>query len=345
MQKLKKSAVETAKKLYRFLHPRQRQLQRMKAAYRELFAQTQEKLLGTDLSAQQAEALKREAFLAMPCLDEEIALLQKGNYQLLRMLKSICVEHGIQFWILGGTLLGAVRHKGFIPWDDDVDVGMLREELDRLMSVMDQYPDLRLERYYNNRPYRGKAHATQTIKLTLADRRSPFWLDILVYDWAGNSNYTEEELWGEISRVRRSVENILIKEQDRLKKVYWDEPVEIPEDRKRIDGRYSQGMEILPMVLEKAYVYRGIDSVCGAWQQLFPVERIFPLQELEFNGESYPAPKDYDWYMKLHYGDYLALPEDIGEVHTAFARGKMRFARAALEELERICGGDGENAG
>lgn len=65
---------------------------------------------------------------------KHIEQLRMAELDLLRVFMSVCDELGLQYFIVQGTLLGAVRHGGFIPWDDDIDVGMLRKDYDILMS-------------------------------------------------------------------------------------------------------------------------------------------------------------------------------------------------------------------
>ena len=63
---------------------------------------------------------------------------QLASLHLLYVLDKICEEHGLRYWLAFGTLLGAVRHKGFIPWDDDVDVYMTFSDLKKLSKIADK---------------------------------------------------------------------------------------------------------------------------------------------------------------------------------------------------------------
>ena len=75
----------------------------------------------------------------------EGSLLRKQQMIMLDMVKEldrVCRKHDIPYFLYGGTLLGAVRHNGFIPWDDDLDVGLLRKDYIKLMSVLpEELPD------------------------------------------------------------------------------------------------------------------------------------------------------------------------------------------------------------
>lgn len=69
---------------------------------------------------------------------EKIKQVQKKELELLKIFSKVCEENNLTYYALGGTLLGALRHKGFIPWDDDMDLGMPREDYDRFIKISNQ---------------------------------------------------------------------------------------------------------------------------------------------------------------------------------------------------------------
>jgi len=70
--------------------------------------------------------------------NSELREHQLRALEALDQIKDICDKHGIKFFLLAGTVLGAVRHKGFIPWDDDIDLGMLPDDLEKFNKVMEE---------------------------------------------------------------------------------------------------------------------------------------------------------------------------------------------------------------
>ena len=277
------------------------------------------------------EETKKKFFMAIPKAGGDVGLLQRGNLYLLRRLKEICEAHNIQYWLIGGTLIGAVRHKGYIPWDDDVDVAIMREDLEHLMKVIGRYPELKIDRYYHCNG------AWQTMKLTFADEDMPFWIDLLLYDYAGNPAYSKDELWDKIQAVRKRTQGKLREANRRMKMNYKDMIIYDEKDAEEVDRAYSQGFVRLPAVINKEYVYRSIDCVCVRWKTLFPCDITFPLDGLEFENDIYPVPKDYEWYLNFQYGDYYTIPNDVGHMHNRFIGDKLEkreYIEKTLDELE-----------
>ena len=73
--------------------------------------------------------------------NETLARLQRIELDILKDFDEFCEKHGIDYFGMGGTAIGAKRHKGFIPWDDDIDIGMTRRNYDRFCELKDEFPD------------------------------------------------------------------------------------------------------------------------------------------------------------------------------------------------------------
>ena len=68
-------------------------------------------------------------------MQSDIRYLHESDLAIAKEVVSICEKYGLRYYMLGGTMLGAIRHKGFIPWDDDMDLGMPRKDYERFLEV------------------------------------------------------------------------------------------------------------------------------------------------------------------------------------------------------------------
>lgn len=125
--------------------------------------------------------------------NNSLTQLQRVLLDELKWFDSFCQKHNLTYYAIGGTLLGAMRHNGFIPWDDDIDVGMPRKDYDRLQEFVEVSGRYMLETHYSNRkdfcyPY-AKIYDTQT---TLIEHKRVnvirgAFIDIFPIDGIGNS--------------------------------------------------------------------------------------------------------------------------------------------------------------
>lgn len=277
------------------------------------------------------EDTKKRVFMEMPKWGGDISTCQEGSGFILSQFKRICEENDLTYWLIGGTLLGAVRHKGFIPWDDDVDVAMPREDLQKLFQCLKDDPLLDCRYCYRTK---GKKFPLRTIKVILKRDDSPFFIDVFAYDYAGNDNFSEDALWEKIQSIRANTNNKLREASKSFEKDYADDLMICDKDKNAFDSILDDALKQLPKVQEKKYIYRAVDQLCTQWQRLFPYDTIFPLDQLEFEGEMYNVPKDYEWNLKLKFGDYYTLPGHIGQIHTLFAGDNMAKGKEILKTLK-----------
>lgn len=122
--------------------------------------------------------------------------VQNFSYDILKEFDKFCEKHNLTYFICAGTLLGAIRHGGFIPWDDDIDVSMPREDYDKLINEYEKLlpPNLILQ-YYKNTANYANSFAKITNKNTTIVEKSGFsdysihgvYIDIFPIDGAGKT--------------------------------------------------------------------------------------------------------------------------------------------------------------
>jgi lipopolysaccharide cholinephosphotransferase len=122
----------------------------------------------------------------MKISDDELRKMQLLQVKILLEVKRICEKHKIGYFLVDGTLIGAIRHKGFIPWDDDIDVGLLRDEFDKFIHVLDDELD---DSFYaqsgNGGIYSTKIRLKNTKYKKRAEEKMPYTgisIDIMAYD-------------------------------------------------------------------------------------------------------------------------------------------------------------------
>lgn len=259
---------------------------------------------------------KRRVFRSFPKAIGNSRLLQLGCAKLLQEFDALCKKHDIPYWIHFGTLLGAVRHGGFIPWDDDVDLGMMREDIDRLSGVVKEDPRYRITVVFD---YWAKC---RQVRFWYADESLPCFLDLFIYDYTANpTNLT----FAKHSKLRDG----LVETIDSTPELaFWADEPYLPSTDSRTSAikTYFDGALALEATPEDAIVVDrenargiiwGIDNLTanGKSPRIHRMDAIFPLASVEFEGFQCCAPRKYLDILAENYGDIYDLPKDM---HTHF---------------------------
>ena len=244
--------------------------------------------------------------------EEEVKIYQLG---ILNTVADFCEKNKIQYWLDTGTLLGAIRHKGYIPWDDDIDIGMLRVDFDRFMHTFNQEGG-RYKFICNELdavcvyPY-GKVLDTSTVLYEPDEKgnKGSINIDVFVYDNAPDSASECKKMYDR--RDRYSMLNAL---QNRMIGTHG-----IVKDIVKTVGfsvlqLYPKGYFAQKVVSNsKRYVdmpTKGVGNFTSVSRIVCEKEVLSSFIKVPFEGKEYNAPVGYDKWLTAFYNDYMRLPPE-----------------------------------
>lgn len=250
--------------------------------------------------------------------EKELKAIQEIQHELIREVDRICRKNGIQYNMVGGTMLGAIRHQGVIPWDDDADIGFLRPEYEKFREACQT--DLNHEKYYiqdlrDTKGYRwgyGKLRRKGTEFLRLNQEFMPYEqgisIDLMPFD-----NVPDQWL---ARRVHFAVCFL-------FRKLFWSKVGSRSEKNLLIRWLYVL-LQCVPMnVLVKAFqglIHAGMRRETQLVRILtFPTPKgvygydrrwYTQLKQYPFGDLMLPGAADYDGYLRVKYGEYMNLPPE-----------------------------------
>lgn len=246
---------------------------------------------------------KKRLFRSLPPATGTLRAMQKAGIILLAKLNEVCRNNGIPYWISFGTLLGAIRHGGFIPWDDDTDICMLRKDAERLSEVMKDDPDFFVSHIFAE----FDDNLNHCVQFKYKENDTPYCLDIFLYDYC--SELSEK-------KVQRQMElNKLMAEESqdiRTSAMSWAEKNEKYRELLNKYLNLSQ-KELITTESSSEYIIWALDNYrCRAhFQGNCRLTDIFPLNEIMFEGLKLYAPNQTEKYVEIKYGDIYSFPSDM----------------------------------
>ena len=239
----------------------------------------------------------------LPPAEGQLRDIQLANLVLLKELDHVCKQANLTYWLDGGTLLGAIRHKGFIPWDDDIDTAMLRKDYEQIVEAFEKYsrdPDIFVT-------YRALPDKPLDYFLKVQHRKCPhLFVDIFPWDNYGKRLTTEEQL-------SQTLE---------IKKIRKNETSSIPQQTAPGDMLINKRKEIMARLTssedEKGDYVWGVDF-SHPWKNWFThYEVLHPMKTIEFEGFEFPCLNDPDAFLSRLYGNYMSYPNKITMGHSMF---------------------------
>lgn len=282
--------------------------------------------------------------------------LQKLEIEILEAIDNVCEKLNISYIIISGTLLGAVRHKGFIPWDDDIDIGMTRNDFIIFLNNGQKYlPNHLFIQHYTTEPNDNKIYIKVRNKNTLFIENDTedlnichgIFVDIFPFDKCKSGKCNTK-----IEYFRRKKYNTLVQCYSKKSIITIINPVK----RKIANIIHKTYCNVIPLqsVLEKEENRRiKLDSIGDdcyllnqyVWNGFGSYKELFDKQKYDFEEKKFWGPINYDSILKKYYGDYMDIPDpdkqvthmplriefDINKQH-----GKKQLLKTFEDEI--ICG-------
>lgn len=261
----------------------------------------------------------------------ELREAQLLELEILRHIAQYCDDHGLTYWIAYGTLLGAVRHKGFIPWDDDVDILMPRRDYDKLIASFNGsgHPHFRLIAPGDtvSRHSFVKVVDTRTVKREHNFDYAPgdLGIDIDIFPLDGQPSDPEEfrRWYGKLKKYYAYADFFVRKRHDCRRKRLLLGLINALGGKRHLLGVAIKGhFQKKAAKLHKRYPYEGAEKVglaehfFGVGKERYDASMFASTVELEFEGFRFKAPADCDAVLRCSYGDYMQLPpEDQRQAH------------------------------
>lgn len=259
-------------------------------------------------------------------MKSDIKKLQNEILNIYKEFKRICDENNLKYYAIGGTCIGAIRHKGFIPWDDDLDVAMPFEDYEKFRKIAPK----ELNNNYNlidyidcNRTYKFHFMKIENLNTTFVEQGE-------LYDY---NQY--KGVYIDIMPISAISKNIILRCTDKIRFYFYDKlnkNIRLKyEEKKSLKGKILWILSRPLFILKKKNYYsKKFDKLCRKreisskkyilfpfriplrrpYSNIFDFEDFKDSLEVPFEDTSIKLPIGYDNYLKKDFGDYMQLPPE-----------------------------------
>ncbi len=255
--------------------------------------------------------------------EAQIKKLQSLEMMNLEEIKRVCEKIGVEFFAYGGTLLGAVRHKGFIPWDDDLDIAMTR---DNYLKFIEKAPQYLSKNYYLQTPYADKKTPFPYAKLRLKgttyieyinhklDIEKGVYVDIYPID-----NLPDDD--NDYYRQYKAFHRLAVL-YARRQSPYVDGDTRTAKGKIKQITKFclSSVLKLIPQskiikTMDKIATKYNTSKTVRMGNLYYPrpvnsFEQLYPLLECEFGASNIMIPSCFHQHLSLRYGDYMSMPPE-----------------------------------
>lgn len=246
--------------------------------------------------------------------------IQQSELKILAAFDSFCNEHGLTYSLVGGTLLGAVRHKGFIPWDDDIDVAMPRPDYEKFLTLTaergyklsDHLEVLSDRGEMAQLPFIKVVDKTVTVPPEVEAKTENLWIDVFPYDGCPIDNKKASKLLKKAKHYR----HIIV--YNHFKSSHFKGA------KKPLYMAYSMYAKTFGLKkaidklneLAQSYPYENAECIaCVVWGlygmgEIISGDSFKNMIDLDFEGHKFSAIANYDEYLTGIYGDYMTPPPE-----------------------------------
>lgn len=257
-------------------------------------------------------------------MDNELRKIQLIDTDILNEIVKIANKYDLKYYMIGGTLLGAIRHKGFIPWDDDVDIAMPRKDYELFLSQFKNKLPQNLEvinfktdsnyKYYITRVEDKRFKVNELRNHGLNSFQNYLSVDIFPIDGTPNNIFFRKIYFLRVMFYRAMISLIQKDNIDYSRKRKWTEKLLIFVGTKLPIDRFFSVLtlqnKIDKLLKQQKTQSEFVGTIMGAYRTKEIVPRIYfgDGKYYEFEGRKYLGPSMSDKYLKHMYGDYMKTP-------------------------------------